>query len=213
MSWTIIYHYHDKPIHLSSIINSNPSAQVIATKLEHNLDPKIAWRNSDRILRQNIKQFINNIINNKVLLVEWDLLVNKKIPNIDFNGLLAKNILLDKNNGWCWWKEITNLPDKYKPFISGSPLWSFIGISKDCLIKILDPAYDELYEMDIFCEIRTATLMKSLGFNMTKFPKELCQSILDSNQGNEQVIYDEIIKNKQQGIFHPVKRTLQNLSS
>ena len=111
MSWTIIYHYHDKPIHLSNIKASNPNCQIISTKLEHNLIPKMAWKNSDRILRQNIKKFIDSIIYDKILLVEWDVVINQPIPDIDFDGLLSKASLSDKNNGWCWWNEYHRLPE------------------------------------------------------------------------------------------------------
>jgi hypothetical protein len=209
MSWTIIYHYHNQPIHLSHIKYSNPNCQVISTKLIHNLDQKIAWKNSDRILRQNIKTFIDNIIYDNILLVEWDVMINAPIPDLDFDGLLSKKILTDKNNGWCWWNEYHALPDNYKPFICGSPLWSLIGIKKQCLIKILDPIYDDLYNMNIFCEIRTATLFKSLGYSMAEFPKNVSEFILDSSAASEQLVSDEIKKQKHCGIFHPVKHSLE----
>ena len=206
MSWTIIYHHYQKEsTHLDKIIHSNPKSQIIDIHTEHNYDKDIAWSNNDRILRENLKKQIDNIIHEKVLLVEWDVLINMEVPDIKFDGLVAQNIFRKGDNiKWYWWKELEKLPEYYKPFICGASLWSLIGITKECLVEILNSKYDDLYNMDIFCEIRTSTILRSLGFNMTKFPTELSRFILR----NESSALESMENIKYYGIFHPVKNSV-----
>jgi hypothetical protein len=211
MSWTIIYYYHDKPIHLKSLYLSNQSSQIIPIHISHNLPQYEAWKNNDRTLRKHLYRYIDQIIYDNILLIEWDVYINKEIPMINFSSMFGKYMSRDINNGWCWWKDINNLPEYYKKFATGLPLWGFTGIKKDCLKILLDKQYDDIYNMDIHCEIRSPTILTSLGYELSQYPSEWGLFLLDGKKESVNAVSRVLEKDPQkQGFFHPVKFLTSN---
>lgn len=209
--WTIIYYYHDLPVHLQSLYESNSKHQIIPIKIKHNLCHQEAWRNPDRTLRKHLN--IDDILYDNILLVEWDVYINKEVPDINFDGALFKCVSTDTNNSWCWWKEIKNLPDEYKQYITGGALWSLVAIKKTYLEILLSNKYDYIYDMDIFSEIRTPTLMKYLDIPLSQFPKDWSEFIYDSEPHNVEKIMNHLSNQLNPvGFFHPVKKHISNKS-
>lgn len=209
--WTIIYYYHDLPVHLQSLYESNSKHQIIPIKIKHNLCHQEAWRNPDRTLRKHLN--IDDILYDNILLVEWDVYINKEVPDINFDGALFKCVSTDTNSSWCWWKEIKNLPDEYKQYITGGALWSLVAIKKTYLEILLSNKYDYIYDMDIFSEIRTPTLMKYLDIPLSQFPKDWSEFIYGSEPHNVEKIMNHLSNQLNPvGFFHPVKKHISNKS-
>lgn len=208
MAWTIIYTYHAAPLHLEHLRKSNPKSQIIPLHLKHNLPEPVIWRTSDKIVRELIKNIIDIIYYDNILLIEWDIYINTEVPVIEFDGMLAKYNSTDQSNGWIHWQDVAKFPKEYLPYIASSPLWGFTGIKLKYLKQLLDPKYDEIYDMDIFCEIRSATLVASMGGTVTQYPYEWREFLL-TGPGTEEFVRNELIKNPdKQGFFHPVKYTM-----
>lgn len=205
--WTIIYYYRDTPTHLESLRKSNSKHQIIPIEIEHNLPHIEAWRNADRTIRKYLNTIINDILYDNILLVEWDVYIDTEVPDIDFDGALFNNIIKNKNNGWCWWKEIDNLPEQLRSCATGGALWSLIAIKKTYLEMLLSNKYDYIYEMDIFSELRTPTLMQHLGVPLSELPKNWSKFICPAESDLIQQILDtkSDISNDMK-IFHPVKK-------
>lgn len=205
--WTIIYYYHNAPMHLEALRKSNSKNQIIPIKIEHNLPDVEAWRNVDRTIRKYLNTIINDILYDNILLVEWDVYIDTEVPDIDFDGALFNNIIKNKNNGWYWWKEIDSLPEEFRSCATGGALWSLIAIKKTYLELLLSNKYDYLYEMDIFSELRTPTLMQHLGMPLSELPRNWSKFM----SSNESILIKQILDNKLDisnniGIFHPVKK-------
>jgi hypothetical protein len=205
--YTIIYHYHSEPIHLESLKKYNQQHQIIDIHTKNNLPKNIVWHNSDRNLRKYIKDYVHLIKNENVLLIEWDMYVNTSIPLMNFDGLYCKYAITPNiSPQWQWWSEINKLPEEYRQYASGCPLLGFLGINIEILHKILDPKYDELFEMDMFCELRLATLVKYLRYNIYSFPKNITHNMFttDKEFAEKQPLLDPNTK----GIFHPIKNKI-----
>jgi hypothetical protein len=207
MSWTIIYYYHNDPVNLESLYKFNSKNQIIPIHIKHDLSHKEAWRNPDRTIRKHLN--INDILYENILLVEWDVYINKEVTDLNFDGALFKYVTIDQTNSWCWWKEIDKLPEKYKSCITGGALWSLVGIKRKYLEILLNSEYDYLYEMDIFSEIRTPTLMKYLGIPLAQFPKDWTEFLYcDIKQANSMIDHHIHKESDVVKFFHPVKNQI-----
>ena len=208
MPWTIIYYYHDKPIHLDSLYKTNPDSQILPLYLRHNLPPGEVWKNSDRVLRNLIieNDVVSQILYENILLLEYDNYVNSKIPEMDFESMMTPYSMLDATS-WYWWPETEILPDEFKPYAIAGPPFCTGAIKKSVLIKILDPKYNSFFEQNIASELRTPTLVRSLGHQPSAFPATFSQHIKDSSQNNKQTMQEFVQNNHERvkGIFHPVK--------
>lgn len=215
MPWTIIYYYHNEPVHLDILKKTNPQAQIIQLHTEHNLAPTEAHHNCDRVLRSNLKQknILSQVINDNILLVEWDVYINDLIPEINLSSMMTK--ATSRNNiNWYWWKEVTKLPNELREYATSAPLFSFIAIKKNILQEILNDKYDYIFNMQIFCELRLATIVTSLGYETETFPIELSQHIKDGGDKNDfYPLLNFLIQNPDtKGIIHPIKSKINSLS-
>jgi len=206
MNWTIIYYYHKEPIHLKHLYSSNPLAQIIPIYLKADLPKNEAWKNSDRILRQIIKDndIINQIIYNNILLLEWDVYLNIPVPDLQFESYMAKYILSTPNN-WCWWPEVKNMPQEFQEYAIGSPMFGVIAVKKYVLQELLNDKYNTFFNLNIISELRTPTIIKSLGYTPSPFPDYFSQSIFD---GPEHNLSTHNLTTHRYGIFHPIKHRL-----
>lgn len=204
MNWTIIYYFNTRPTHLESLKISNPQAQIIpiATNNDKN------HRNTDRALRKCLQNIRDIIYYDNILLVQNNVYINMEIPRIDFQCMFGKHIIHDKNNGWLHWSDIQKIPEKYVKHATGISPWAFIGIKSEYLRILLDPTYDQIYEMDIFKEIRSSTLVQAAGGEISQCPEELTKYILNNTKENEQNIRTLLSNNTNlRGAFHPVPYT------
>jgi len=185
-----LYHKTDKVTNrnLGSFVSSNPHHCIVPISvqkgmyfqsgywLEHaeawerltNYEPKRCWYNMDmayyeyyRMRRENCKRW---------LLVEWDVYCNGRVE--DFFGTLWNEDFVSSNvhrpgGGWNWFKETRLLPDAVRPYAMGiSPLAGTL-VSDACMERmVLDS-----WMLDVFCELRMATLATQGGFKIKAHAK------------------------------------------
>lgn len=192
-NWTIIYSDHNKEfIHLEHLKNSNPNAQILLANIANKYDHKYAWRNNDSILRQWIKNNISIIKHNNIALLEWDVLVTQKLPDIQIDGLMGKYVrTISSDPSWPWFKESRRL-DMYKKHAIGVAPFGVLFMNKKCLDVIIDPEFDAIYNKDIFCELRFPTAINSKNINISTYHLP-------------DVEWYSMSVKKQPGIYHCVK--------
>lgn len=200
MKWTILYFYHDKPLHIHSLKTSNPNHQIISVKLDQETK-EINWYNCDRFCLNKIRKLIHHIENENILFVEWDVLINKEILNIDYQGVFCKHSLTpEANPGWCWWPDVNKLPVYLQRYAHGTAPFSVIGIKKHILLDLMNPKFIKIFNQHIMAEVRFGTLINYLGYQIDSWPKELdCDNLI--HEGID--LHD--MKLTRTGIFHPVK--------
>lgn len=170
-NWTIIYTDHTKDyIHLDHLQKSNPDAQILCADIFFGItEKKYAWRNGDKTVRMWLQNNIGKIISNNIALFEWDVLVSTKLPDIDINGLYAKNVRKpDTDPNWPWFKEIESL-GSYKNYAIGVAPLGVLFMDKQCINTIIDPEFDDIYSKDIFSELRLPTILNSRNIPISKY--------------------------------------------
>lgn len=173
MSYSVLILTHNNkdgsPIlpHIKWLILSNPEADVHIIS-DNNPDKKNSWRNCDRKLRDWWKmnsQFVSNSI---IYVLEYDVLVSKKLPvlpsNFDFIGKDVKLPRLHSN--WAWFKEAEKFKPDIDTNITGIAPLAFLGMRRDVLNELCDEKWDEIFNRDIFCEIRLPTIVSLNGFTI-----------------------------------------------
>lgn len=192
--WTIIYTYFKEPINISYIKESNPSADILIADISNNYPKKFAWRNCDKLIRDWLKNNVGEIRTNNVLLIEWDVLVKKELPDMFIDRVYCKEIrTIQHNRRWCWFNE-NNVLGEYKRFAMGIVPFGFIMLNIDHINMWIDPKFDKLYEQNIFCELRFGTIMNASNGKLSKYDLPY---ILGGNKK-----HDSLNKNE---LYHPVK--------
>jgi hypothetical protein len=168
--WTIIYSDHNnKFIHLDYLTRSNPDSQILLADISNNYDPKFCWRNGDFLIRQWLQKYIDIVHHNNIALLEWDVLVSQTLPSIQVDGLIGKNVKYrDKNPKWPWFKEIDRL-DNYSQYSIGVAPLGVLFLNKECLEILLDSEFDDLYQKDIFSELRLPTILNSRNIKISSY--------------------------------------------
>jgi hypothetical protein len=147
-----------------------------------------------------------------LLIVEWDVLVTQPLPDMKIEGAQFSVLPTpDSHPEWVWWKEFDLLPEPFRePKIGGVPMGVF-AINKSSMEKVLDPRLDEVFELDVFAEVRLPAVLSFCGvplsaFDPAVFPEE---KLLRSTSFNEVVAYEARFSKAfetEPGIYHPVKK-------
>jgi len=153
------------PISLTEVADLPNTYKVKHPRL---FDRQSRWRNCDLAYYHFYKQ--NKQQCTRWLLTEWDTYCTCNISqffrdywNYDF---VANNIH-HKDSGWWWFRELDKIPIDLRQFVCGiSPLTCTLLSDKAfCLISEKSP----LLDLDIFCELRLATLAKICDIEITPF--------------------------------------------
>ena len=191
--WDIIQTFHNEPIHLDHLKKSNPKANILLANIsKYNADFKIKyrWRNSDIFIRRWIRDNRKDINSANIAIIEWDVLITQKLPDLNINGLLGKNI--QYQNNWYWFKE-SHLLGKYQQYSIGITPLCILFMDQKCIDAWIDPEFDVLYSSDIFCELRLPTILNSRGIKISRIPLSLPNvSTLKSQYKNIPDIYHPI---------------------
>lgn len=194
--WTVVYNDHSNSyIHLDAIKNSNPTAQILLGDLSSNLSKHYCWRNSDNLIRNWLRNNISQIKNNKVAILEWDVLVTQKLPDIKLVGAMGKHIHKPtKNNGWKWFKEINKL-EEYKKYAIGIAPLGILFIDRGSILSLIDSKFDDIFNKNIFCELRLPTILNSLDINISQYPMPNVQ-------------WHPVKYTNQKSIYHAIKKRI-----
>lgn len=188
--------------HLGKFVEANPTKSFDLWKYppeETNEKRYTEWRNCDRNIRNYYKEIGQYTSQTDFLFLEWDVLVNvdlfEKFDKTPVNGIEGRYILSYKTNkDWHWFQEIDRFPSKFEDHFIGVVPLGVIRMSKNLLDEIIKPEHDYLYEQDIFCELRTPTLAKYLGFD------------IKGNDSLEKVHWQPIEYGGEKEIYHSIKK-------
>jgi hypothetical protein len=175
-SWTVIYTFHKECLHYDHLVKSNPQAYNMICNISNNYTKKYAWRNSDKLIREWLKNNITKIQTNNIAILEWDTLITKKMPEtMEIDGVYAKYIRhYEKYPNWYWFKDKPKLNHLSK-YACGLLSFGFLLLNIKAAECIIDKQFDFLYEEDIFCELRLGTIFNYSNIPMTEivFPNIL----------------------------------------
>ena len=155
------------PIHFDAIHRSNPYASISVYYEEHWGEKKNHWRNADRMIRN---WWMNNRkcfpYEKHFVILEWDVYVNDEIIWVDKEDALSgKNLHVDLESKWEWWKDADKLPSDMTP-VGLSPLCC-LSMTRDALDEIARPKWDSLFQSNIFCELRLPSIVYHSGMKVT----------------------------------------------
>ncbi len=200
--WISLWHTfgsHGLP-HLGQFQSMNPGVPVHVLhgeRHEKEADRKHAWRNCDRVLRDWWHQTGKFLEFDRVAILEWDVLfrqtLNHVFPPGDFVGRKIK--LPGSQPDWPWFREIACLPASARDSACGIAPLAILAVSRRCLSAIMEhPLSNEMFDADIFCELRFATLAKLSGFELVQCPDSL-----------PNVEWHEVPPGNTSGVWHAVK--------
>lgn len=157
------------------------------------------WRNCDRNIRNWWKINHHRILGDHVVFLEWDVVCNVPIEKIfrPQNGLVGSELKTQPQDShdWLWFKELNELPPEMRSTAIGLVPLAAIQLSRAALDAISDDRHDALYESDIFCELRTPSLLRHLGFP------------IESTSTLKHVTWQPMpYPWLRRGIFHPIKK-------
>lgn len=198
-NWTIIYSdYKKELLHLDHLKNSNPDATILVCDISQYsfLDSKYCWKNNDALIRNWIRANRHLIKTPNILLIEWDVLVTKKLPPIKVDGLMVKNIHSPVTNNWYWFKE-SNLLGPYQKNRIGITPFGVMMMNQNCIDTWIDHEFDPLYCANINCELRFPTLINSRQIPISQIPFSMPN--VSATKSEYKNIPD---------IYHPIKQKI-----
>lgn len=209
--WTIIYYSPFEHLHTNHIRASNPEAQLILLDSRNSLPPALAWRSCDRMLRDAVKSKFNSILHDNVLLIEWDVLLSARLPDISIVGAQVSVVATpEEHPDWMWWPEYDVLPPSLRIEKRGAVPFGILAIDKQSLWKLLHPSLDEVFEQDIIAEIRFPAVCALCGIGLSElepsfFPKErILRSMTEPEVAEYNARFGKTFLSHP-GLYHPVK--------
>lgn len=196
--WTVIYTSFKEYIHYEHLKKYNPNAQIMLCDISHNLPRDYAWRNSDSMIRNWLKLNFDKIEHDRIMLIEWDVFINRPLPDIQFQGVMAKVVITPQTERtWVWFRETERL-GTLKQFASGIVPLAFLVLDKQSCKTLIDPKFDAIFSQDIFCELRTSSVLRSENIPITQMSFPIPYVSLNKNFAN----LDE------PNFYHPVKEKI-----
>lgn len=177
------------PIHVGHLQKHNPYLPVSIYYEEQWGEKEINWRNADRMIRNWWKRNRDCFSTEKqFIILEWDVFINDQLEWVDLGeDLSGKNLHTNPKAAWKWMREQDRLP--MKP-VGLSPL-ACITMSRKALDEIVKKKYDDLFDQDIFCELRLPSIVANAGLVVKPMPLPCVNSKTINPSGF--------------GIFHAVK--------
>jgi hypothetical protein len=192
--------YNNKNIFIDEFLKSNKDVKFWIHN--HTTEERYAkrwghdWRNCDRNVRCWWKNNREKCSSTYVLFLEYDVLVTASIYNffnVPFRGIMTRfTRFTDKNPGWWWFRERNKLVDHLSKFAGCDP-FGVACFHRDALDEIIKSEYDILYDSDIFCELRTPSILINSNFD------------IESNSKLVNVLVEPVEYTLDEGIFHQVR--------
>lgn len=113
----------------------------------------------------------NQVKTDHVLLLEWDVCVMGKLPELYTDGVTACEVYRPPQS-WYWWKDTDNLPEWIRRHATGIVPLAVLSLHTDFLDVWIDRKYDELYQTtdELFCEMRVPTIASHAGYPVIERP-------------------------------------------
>lgn len=167
----------------------------------------ILVRNNDKFLRDWLKDNFHMITTTNVAFFEWDVLLNKQLPNTNVNGFTSWRSAERSHSNWSkwpWLKETVRHGKNIKTVVS--PFGGFYS-TRDFVKEMISSKYDYLYNKDIFCESRTSILVNIIDVK-TEEDKEIFNQPSPINKPEFLNREYENIDEVPIGCFHPIKKNI-----
>lgn len=193
-------------IHQDAFTLSNPNIiQHISSGKKDIGNSREGWRNADRLIRSWWKSDGYKTNADTIFCLEWDVYCNYPLEKLEISAGLNGTYILNPidNEDWCWWQELNRLPKDLHQYATGCAPLGFLAISRNCLDDISDQKFDSIFAADIFSEMRLPTCVKSCEYNVQEFIKTDLKNSIFCHEIN--------IPTKQAGIFHAVKKVIDNI--
>lgn len=117
-----------------------------------------AWRNGDRKLREWWRRHGGVVAGEVVAVLEWDVLATCRLPELPAGVDAAAKAVVTRASepAWPWFAEARRLGG-LEP-VGLAPLGVMV-LRREVLDELADPRWDELFARDIFCELRTGSIV------------------------------------------------------
>jgi hypothetical protein len=194
--WDIIYVYHDKPVHLEHLQKSNSDNNILLCDISSYslfVEKKYCWKNNDLLIRNWIRQNRSKITNENIALVEWDVVISQKLPDLKVKGLIGKNIQ-NYGSGWYWFCDSKKLGPIEKYRIGITP-FALLFMDQQCIDYWIHYEFDPLYVCDIISELRLPSLLNSKNIPITTYPMPNMSATVTQFSNTP-------------GMYHPVKQKI-----
>ena len=185
--------------HLGKFLERNPMVPVHVVNGVEFADPAErghAWRNCDRLIREWWKGTGEQLRFDRVLFLEWDVLFNERIEDVVPGGdFVVCDVKRPGESDWIWFAESRCLPPEMRENPVGAVPLAIMALSRTCLETMMShPLADDLFEADIFCELRFPSLARHCGFEP-----------IDNRAGFPDVHFHEVRPGSGRGVWHAVK--------
>lgn len=150
----VVIHQHEFSVH-------NPDVRQMVARSEHD------WRNCDRRIREWWRENRDAVTTPYVMFAELDTFVNCDITKtLSAVSGVGFNTIADEK--WCWLSETNRLPDYLRPYATGvvpmgTALWH-----RSAVDVLAQPQYDAVFADDIFCELRSGTVLRHAGVKIER---------------------------------------------
>lgn len=162
------------------------------------------WRNNDRALREWLKKNLHLIDTPYLIIIEWDVLFGKKVEDVfsEFEGVEIGGLHKKPNQPgrWQWFQEVPHLPEGLRSYAAGIAPFCLMCIGVDKLKQLCSKAFDNVFNKDIFCELRFATVLNFMGVNVRRIE---CKTRITSLKIRAPL--------EGEGIWHAVKKKQNNI--
>lgn len=158
------------------------------------------WKNCDRNIRNWWKVNHQSVKCRQVVFLEWDVVCNVPIEKLlrPTEGMVCSEIKRQEDGieNWYWFRDLPNLPEDLRDLALGVVPLGVLQLTREALDALSDERHDDLYASAIYCELRTPTLLRSLGF-----PIQTSESLKRVTWQKQPYPWFR------RGIFHPVKKS------
>ncbi|RYD38759.1 MAG: hypothetical protein EOP87_00905 [Verrucomicrobiaceae bacterium] len=185
--------------HADALWASNPDLAATQQTCPHTGED--GWRNCDRNIRAWWKAHRNTVEVDRVLFLEWDVLVTQDLrvafpARRRMPGMEGASLRTPVRAG-RWWQcfgEIPRLPEEMQPYAVGIAPLAVAMMSRDALDVICGEAYDDVFSRDIVSELRLPSVVRYAGFEVEGNSRLVNVTCGPSTQPGDRP-----------GIHHPVK--------
>jgi hypothetical protein len=163
--------------HASALQTSNPGLIMHVHEAPGMGNKGEEWWNCDRNFREWWKTHRLNVQAERVLFMEWDVFCNvdlrQWVPSAKrFHGMICAQLKTPiRDSGWPGFREVERLPREMEAYAIAAVPSALLMLDRDALDAIADARWDALFAQDVLSELRLATLVRYLGYQVADCAK------------------------------------------